>query len=518
MPSNSQKLLDLERQLIDEDYKLAEESLRHFFIRAWNEIESEKYLSCWHLDLIADHLTAQAKGDPHCQNLIINLHPRLGKSLLCSVVYPAWLWLRNPSEKIMAASHTERLVVDLSIKCRSLITSNWYKTHWIDKHKRFRLTSDSNTKLRFDNNEKGYRLGVTPTTQILGLGYTSLIMDDLNSSDAIYSQAAIIKAVNFYKNVLRNRANNSRTARKLLIQQRLANGDITDYVLENEPGWTQVILPAEYEPKLMIASPIGRNDPRKKEGDLICPSRFDGDYYHIEKKNPLTWQAIYQQNPSGSDGAYVKTEYLKFTDNLPDISLCNDVILTVDLATESTQESNYSSFIILGRILANIYVFHAVRGQIDFPAQINLFKQLCHTFPVRAKIVERKSNGSPLIQMLENQIPGIHAVSPTKSKEERLLASLPFFTSGNIYFPNPQRYPWVQELIAELLAFPNGKYDDQVDAIAQGINYLTLERNTSSVVMGTNSFNETAEAKKLFEIPAQYQIPTTTTYFRQLFG
>jgi phage terminase large subunit-like protein len=38
-------------------------------------------------------------------------------------------------------------------------------------------------------------------------------------------------------------------------------------------------------------------------------------------------------------------------------------------------------------------------------------------------------------------------------------------------FTQPQSAPWLGDFFAELLSFPNGKFDDQVDALAQAVNH-----------------------------------------------
>ena len=43
----------------------------------------------------------------------------------------------------------------------------------------------------------------------------------------------------------------------------------------------------------------------------------------------------------------------------------------------------------------------------------------------------------------------------------------PQIESGNVYLPDPAVAPWVTGFIEECAQFPNGAYDDQVDAMSQ---------------------------------------------------
>jgi phage terminase large subunit-like protein len=56
----------------------------------------------------------------------------------------------------------------------------------------------------------------------------------------------------------------------------------------------------------------------------------------------------------------------------------------------------------------------------------------------------------------------------------RAAAVSPEVEAGNWYIPHPSLVPWVQDFVEECACFPNGAYDDQVDAWSQGGNYLRI--------------------------------------------
>jgi predicted phage terminase large subunit-like protein len=71
--------------------------------------------------------------------------------------------------------------------------------------------------------------------------------------------------------------------------------------------------------------------------------------------------------------------------------------------------------------------------------------------------------------MLQHEIPGILAVNPEGGKVARAIAISPLVEAGNVYLPHPLHAPWVNDFIEECAAFPNGKNDDQVDAMTQAL-------------------------------------------------
>src|SRR5262249_26559535 len=137
--------------------EMAARSLREFVQQAWLVIEpSTPFVPGWHIDAIIEHLEAVTAGQ--IRNLLVNVPPRHMKSSLISVFWPAWEWIRWPERRWLYSSYGSQLSIRDSIKCRRLLESPWYRQRWGD---RFALTSDQNTKGRFDNNRSGYRLSTS---------------------------------------------------------------------------------------------------------------------------------------------------------------------------------------------------------------------------------------------------------------------------------------------------------------------------------------------------------------------
>lgn len=78
------------------------------------------------------------------------------------------------------------------------------------------------------------------------------------------------------------------------------------------------------------------------------------------------------------------------------------------------------------------------------------------------------------MQTLKGQIMGMIPVEPEGGKEARANAVTPIFESGNVYFPHPYYCPWINDVIEEVLAFPNGEHDDDVDAMTQALVKLMI--------------------------------------------
>jgi hypothetical protein len=83
--------------------------------------------------------------------------------------------LTGPGVAFLSTSYAQSLSVRDNVKGRRLIESPWYKRGWGD---RFRLTSDQNTKIRFDNDQGGYRIASSVDGSATGEGGDIIIIDD----------------------------------------------------------------------------------------------------------------------------------------------------------------------------------------------------------------------------------------------------------------------------------------------------------------------------------------------------
>jgi predicted phage terminase large subunit-like protein len=68
-------------------------------------------------------------------------------------------------------------------------------------------------------------------------------------------------------------------------------------------------------------------------------------------------------------------------------------------------------------------------------------------------------------------------IKPETDKQTRLFTCAPQFESGSVFFSEPaQKMLWVEDLVDELLAFPGGRHDDQVDSISQALRWIRDRR------------------------------------------
>jgi predicted phage terminase large subunit-like protein len=84
-------------------------------------------------------------------------------------------------------------------------------------------------------------------------------------------------------------------------------------------------------------------------------------------------------------------------------------------------------------------------------------------------LIEESPISLGLIQALRENNINVVTVKPTKDKVSRVISQSAFLEGGSVLFP--ERAEWLDDFIGELLSFPGGRHDDQVDALVQGLAY-----------------------------------------------
>lgn len=216
----------------------------------------------WHIGAICEHLEAVTNGE--IKRLLINIPPGHAKSLLVSVLWPAWVWTRRPSWRGLFGSYAEALALRDSIKCRALVEHAWYVRNFMRTRengglaeKAWSLTEDQNTKGLFKNTLTGERMSISVGGKATGFRGNCVVVDDpLNALEAT-STAALERAVFWYDVVMSTRLNDPRNDAMIVIMQRLHESDVSGHILA-QGGYEHLCLPSEYEPKRKTITFINR--------------------------------------------------------------------------------------------------------------------------------------------------------------------------------------------------------------------------------------------------------------------
>lgn len=459
-------------------------------VNSWNELAAldysfyveythrGTYVHGKHTRYICEHLQKVETGE--IDRLMIFSPPRHSKSMTVTESFPSYFMGKNPERRVIQTSYSDDLARKFGRANRSKVNDFGDGIFGI---KLSRETSAANNW-----GIQGHRGGMISAGiggTITGEGADLLMIDDpIKNREEANSKVYRDKVWNEWTSTLRTRLHPG--ARVVIILTRWHEDDLAGRLLNPEYGevedWTIINLPAEAEKD----DPIGR-----EEGEPLWPDHgFDEEWMEATKKavGSSVWASLYQQRPSAAEGAMIKREWYR-TYHVPYNPLTNTVGVIygegvfqefyIDEVTQSWdmsfKDSDGTDMVVggtWGRSGANHFLLARVRKRLDFPNTIIEFKKMTATYPqALTKLVEDKANGPAVIASLKNDIPGIIPIDPKSSKASRVSAILPLFEAGNIFVPSLEIAPWVDEFKDELVSFPRGTWDDQVDMTSQYLNY-----------------------------------------------
>jgi predicted phage terminase large subunit-like protein len=453
------------------DRSLAADSLAEFYKQAWPMVEPATDLRWnWHLDVVCEYLEALA-ADGGLSRVIINMPPRFGKSILVSVIWPAWVWAKQPWTRWLFASYAASLANKFSIDRRSILASPWYQERWP-----VQFAGDQNQKSEFMNTARGHMIATSVGGSITGKGGDFIVVDDLQNPEMAESAAARETVNRFFDETLASRLDDKRRGRIVVIQQRTHQADLTGHLLERG-GWIQLSLPALFERRMTISLPVTRREVVKVAGDLLWPEREGVAELEAAKfrLGSYAYNCQYLQNPIARGGNLFKQDWFGRFRERPKFDV---LIQSWDCAFKTGQTNDFSACLTIGWVRSNphaagaapgCYLVHAWRGRLEFPDLKRKALELYQQWNPSKVLIEDTASGQSLLQELRTAIP-IEGVKPEGDKMARAASVTPMVEGGQFWLL--EGAPWLEEYLEEMVGFPGAANDDQVDATVQALSHL----------------------------------------------
>jgi predicted phage terminase large subunit-like protein len=458
-------------------------------------------LKTGHIDVIAEHLQACYEGLSLPQ-LLINIPPGHAKSLLSSVLFPAWVWAFNPKYRFIFGTYQQDLSNRDAVRTRDLLSTTWYQKTFV--RGAWKLKTDSNQKHYSTNTEGGFRLSTSVTGQGTGHRAHMVIIDDPLSVELAYSTAERERANRWVGQTMATRFLDMRKAKLVIIMQRLADMDVSGMVLK-EPGWDHLCLRTTGNPNRVKPTSLGWLDNRNS-GDLLFPTMFTPSVLKAAKlKLGRAYTGQFEQDPMSDEDTLFKRELWRFWKHkerpadwsskrfegattlsameLPELQQC---IISVDCAFKDKESSSYVVMQVWGTNRADRFLLDQSRKHLSFMQTLIELKRLVIKWPqARIRLVEDKANGPAVMDTLQRAMSGLKAVEPRGDKEARAHAISPQVESGNVFLPEGQS--WLDDFVDETSRFPIAETDDQVDAMTQALDYLGNNRVDRLRALGSKS-------------------------------
>lgn len=476
-------------------------TLLGFVRECWDIVEpGVPFVEGWAIEAVCDHLEAVTRGE--IKRLLINIPPRMSKSTMVGVFWPAWEW--GPQ----GMGHLHYLVTSFSgpnmhrdtTKMRKLVESEWYQRLWgqdRSDRKGVRPTDKWGEKLIL-NTAGGQREG-RPFSKTTGGGGDRLIVDDPHDTQSAESPVQRQATVTTFREGVSDRLRDPVNSAIVVVMQRLHEQDVSGSILKLDLGYVHLNLPMEFERtrkeggrsvegrcRTYVNGDLFFADPRETDGELLFPERFPRATVEGYKKSKgsYAYAGQYQQRPTPREGGLFKREWFEGdgtegTSRVLSVAPpCVSWVRAWDFAATAKSVGNdpdRTANCLMGRTADDRYVIaHATAFQ-EGPAATE--RRVRGTAEIDGQAVpiripeDPAAGGKYLVRDMVRVLAGfiVHAIRPQGSKEARAGGLATQAEHGNVWLVSGA---WNNEWLDEVCNFPNARYDDQVDAAADAFNQL----------------------------------------------
>ena len=422
------------------------------------------------------------------RRVIINIAPRMGKSLLTSFLLPAWFLGHKPTSQIIMATHTASLSEDFGRQVRNLLASDEYREVFPDTQ----LSPDFKGAGAWNTTGGGKYYAVGVGGALAGRGADLLVIDDPHSEQDVKtgSRTVFDHAWSWYQTGPRQRLMWNGSI--IVLMTRWGLLDMTARLIDHQ------IKNPDSDKWEVIEFPAILNESTAEEKSL-WPEKWPLEELQRTRAaiDPKYWSAQYQQNPTADASAIIKREYWKTWEE-EEPPKCDYILMSVDTAHDTKTTADYSACTtwgvfyveategpLAGKQVANIIMLDAFKDRMEFPELKAVMYKHWKEWQPDTFLIEKKAAGAPLIQELRQMGIPVQEYSPSRGrtgvsndKVSRVNAIADLFASGIVWAPDRR---WAKEVIEECAAFPVGEHDDYVDTVAQSLlrfrqgGFITLD-------------------------------------------
>lgn len=447
-----------------------------------------KFQTNWHHDLLCSVMQDLFLGKLRTPRVIINMPPRYSKTQLL-IYFVAWsIGLQQDSEFIWI-SYSNLLSEESSGKIRSVLMNEKYQRIFP-----LELDMSSKAKNNFATSKKGKVYATSTGGTLTGKGAGKfrksfggcIVVDDGNNTLDAFSDTNRNKANDWVANTLLSRRNNMEHTPIIVIAQRIHANDISGFLLPSEEkprggageDFLHIEIPAmltlEHMEKLGVphdSSSYLKGDREKNEYPL-WPEKISLAKLRAMRETlpPLTYYGQYQQQPFVGDGSTIKASWFRQVEPPAREDIVRRVFV-LDTAQTKTSRSDYN-VLIVACILKDgtAYIEDLFRQRMESPDMVEVVLNYYRMYRPLDIYIEYKSSGINLIQYLRREsmpLPLVpiprNAAAGDGDKICRANGAAPYIKAG--YVTVKKDAEWLPTFFHEVMTFPTGLYDDQIDTV-----------------------------------------------------
>lgn len=399
-------------------------------------------------------------------------------SELASKSMVAWHLGRNPEHRVISATHSDRLAMDNSRDVLRYIKDDRFRQLFPDVE----LDKDNKGAMGWRTEQGGAYKPVGAGAGVSGYGAHVLVIDDIHRDRDAYSQTVRDSIWQWYTSSARTRMLPG--GGQIVIGTRWVLDDLigrlldSDGVIEEDGVWEYVRFAAQAE-KDEYRLPTGRiidwAHPSAKllrrEGEFLHPERYGQEQLKDAMRDPVVWQALYQNNPTAGDAAQYSEDMFELAAcKMADIPSKVTYYTVWDTAQHLKERNDYTVGTTFGvDVEGTVWVVDVLRERMEADDLIETIFDNYERFNQDLVGIERTQYVVGLQSSLERRMGErrLHDFPYTlldHGNKDKVQRSAPFrswMRRGKVKIPTDA--PWYAEFKKEHLEFPGGRHDDQVD-------------------------------------------------------
>lgn len=411
----------------------------------------------------------EALSDGRIDRLLVHMPPGSAKSTFASRLFPAWWFTRHPGSSIIAASHNASLASYFGGQVRELISTQ-------EEALGYKLVKGARSALQWRLSNGGEYFATGTRGSVIGRRADLVIVDDPVGNQAQSDRAADRDRLwDWYRSDLTTRLKPK--GRVLIVMTRWHEDDLAGRIEQHiDDGWHTLRLPALAEE----GDPLNR-----APGEPLWPEWED--LQALERKRTAvgdrTWFAAYQQSPRALEGGQFKVAGIVPVDHSANPG--GATVRAWDLAATADNGSNNPDWTVGVKLRIEqtdqylVLDVVRLRGSAREVEQAIVRSANLDGTSVHIGLPEDPGQaGKSQVAHLTGLLAGYHVIASRESGS-KIVRAQPLSSQVEWGHVSILRGDWNRVFIEELRDFPQGRKDDQVDALVRAFMTVTNLPNTT---------------------------------------